>query len=79
MYRRPHHSKYCQAPFAGVVQPLQAYASCYNQAKAAGLVSDIWQMRQIIADSLDLVRYEPQDKAQWDAAYEKYIAITSKQ
>ena len=59
-------------------QECTALGNIMLQAKAAGLVSDIWQMRQIIADTLDLVRYEPQDKAQWDAAYEKYLAITSK-
>ena len=48
------------------------------QAKAAGLVSDIWGMRGIIANSIDLVRYEPQDKAMWDAAYDKYLNITNK-
>ena len=48
------------------------------QAKGAGLVSDIWQMRRIIANSVNLVRYEPQDKAQWDAAFEKYLTITNK-
>ena len=45
------------------------------QAKAAGLVQDIWEMRQIIANSLELVRYEPADKEVWDAAYEKYLSI----
>jgi rhamnulokinase len=47
------------------------------QAKAAGLVGDIWQMRQIIANSLELVKYEPQDQALWDAAYENYLRITN--
>ena len=47
------------------------------QAKASGLVKDIWEMRQIIANSLELVQYEPADKAQWDAAYEKYLGIVS--
>ena len=46
------------------------------QAKAAGLVKDIWQMREIIANSLELVRYEPQDKDVWDKAFEKYLQIT---
>ena len=46
------------------------------QAKAAGLVSDIWEMRRIIANSLELVRYEPQDKEAWDEAYERYLDIT---
>ena len=47
------------------------------QAKAAGLVKDIWEMRGIIANSLDLVKYEPADKAAWDEAYEKYLRITN--
>ena len=46
------------------------------QAKAAGQVKDIWEMRQIIANSLELVKYEPQDKAAWDAAFDKYLRIT---
>ena len=48
------------------------------QAKAAGLVKDIWEMRQIIANSLDLVKYEPTDKEAWDQAFEKYLRITNK-
>ena len=55
-----------------------ALGNIMMQAQAAGLVSDIWQMRQIIANSIDLVTYTPQDKALWDAAYEKYLKITSK-
>ncbi len=46
------------------------------QAKAAGMVSDIWQMRRIIANSLELVKCEPQDQAAWDKAFEKYLEIT---
>jgi rhamnulokinase len=33
-------------------------------------------MRQIIANSIDLVTYTPQDKALWDAAYQRYLEIT---
>ena len=47
------------------------------QAKAMGEVKDIWQMRTIIADSLDMQHYQPQDKAVWDAAYDKYLHITN--
>ena len=46
------------------------------QAKAAGLIDDIWQMRAIIANSIELKAFEPQDKEIWDAAYEKYLEIT---
>jgi len=46
------------------------------QAKAAGEVGDVWDMRRIIANSIDLVHYEPMaEKAEWDAAYEKYLSI----
>jgi len=48
------------------------------QAKAAGVVSDIWEMRRIIANSLQLVKYEPTDKALWDQGYEKYLKIADK-
>ena len=48
------------------------------QAKTAGEVKDIWEMRQIIANSLELVRYEPQCKEAWDKAYEKYLSIVDK-
>ena len=53
-----------------------ALGNIMMQAQSAGLVNDIWQMRQIIANSIDLVTYTPQDKALWDAAYEKYLKIT---
>lgn len=46
------------------------------QAKAAGLVKDVWEMRKIIADSLQLKRFEPAEKAEWDAAYKKFQEIT---
>ena len=53
-----------------------ALGNIMMQAQSAGLVNDIWQMRQIIANSIDLVRYEPKDKELWDKAYEKYLEIT---
>ena len=45
------------------------------QAKSVGVVKDIWEMRKIIANSLQLVTYEPQDQAVWDAAFETYLNI----
>ena len=46
------------------------------QAKAAHMVNDIWEMRQIIANSLELVKYEPTDKEVWDQAFDRYLRIT---
>lgn len=47
------------------------------QAKAAGLVNDMFEMRKIIADSIELMRYQPQDSALWDEAYQRYLSVTS--
>ena len=46
------------------------------QAKSAGSVKDIWEMRRIIANSLKLVKYEPTDQTAWDAAFDRYLEIT---
>ncbi len=45
------------------------------QAKACGEVGDVWAMRKIIGASIQLDRYEPQDKEAWDAAYTRYLAV----
>lgn len=45
------------------------------QAKAAGEVKDLWDMRKVIANSLNLKHFSPADKEIWDAAYVKYLTI----
>jgi rhamnulokinase len=45
------------------------------QAKASGDVNDIWEMRKIIADSIEIKVFEPQNTEAWDAAYEKYLKL----
>ena len=47
------------------------------QAKAAGEVKDLWDMRKVIANSLNLKRFSPADKEIWEAAYVKYLKILS--
>lgn len=42
------------------------------QAKAAGLVSDRFEMRHIIAESIDMTTYLPLDKEIWENAYERF-------
>lgn len=46
------------------------------QAKAAGLVSDMFEMRKIIANSIELASYVPQDTEAWDEAYRRYEEVT---
>jgi len=47
------------------------------QAKAEGVVKDIWQMRAIIAGGLDLQHFLPKETEAWDAAYVQYLHITN--
>ena len=44
------------------------------QAKAAGIVSNMFDMRRIIADSIDIKTYQPQEN--WDDAYALYLNVT---
>ena len=53
-------------------QECTALGNIMLQAKAAGAVGRIFDMRRIIAESVTMKRYEPQDKALWDEAYEKF-------
>lgn len=45
------------------------------QAKTAGLVDDIWQMRKIIADSIAIAKYEPADNAVWEHTFERFLDV----
>ena len=58
-------------------QECTAIGNIMLQAKASGDVADIWAMRQMIANSVEMVAYHPTaDKAAWDTAYERYLEIT---
>ena len=68
----------CDVEVLAGPQECTAIGNIMLQAKASGDVSDVWQMRQIIANSVEMVAYHPSgDKAAWDAAYEKYLTITN--
>ena len=42
------------------------------QAKAAGVVNDIFDMRRIIAQSIEMQTYQPHHTAEWDEAYARF-------
>lgn len=43
------------------------------QAKSAGLVSNLDDMRRIIRNSVETEQYQPQDSEVWEKAYDKYL------
>ena len=46
------------------------------QAKAAGLVGDLFDMRRLIANSIETKHYEPQEAEEWNRGYERYLEMT---
>ncbi|BBE16436.1 rhamnulokinase [Aquipluma nitroreducens] len=46
------------------------------QAKALGYVGSLTEIRQIIANSSELVRFIPSGELDWDEAYNRYLRIT---
>ena len=52
-----------------------AIGNLLMQAKAAGLVSDKKEMRQIIRNSVELEVFYPEYSQVWDSNYQKYLAI----
>ena len=68
----------CNVEVLAGPQECTAIGNIMLQAKASGDVADIWAMRAIIANSVEMVPYHPTgDKAAWEQAYEKYLRISN--
>ena len=59
-------------------QECTALGNIMVQAKAAGEVRDLWEMRKVISDSIELKHFSPRDQALWDAAYDRFLAVVEK-
>jgi hypothetical protein len=46
-----------------------------GQALALGHVGSLSEIRSIVAESVELKTYEPQDAAAWEAAYKRFQEI----
>ena len=40
-------------------------------------MKDMFEMRSIIANSIELKTYQPQDADAWNEAYERYLKVTN--
>ena len=45
------------------------------QLIALGEIKDLSEARDVIANSFEIEHFVPQDKAAWDAAYEKFVTL----
>lgn len=59
--------------------PVEATATgnLMMQALAAGEVGSLREAREVVRRSFDMRRYEPQDRAAWDEAYGRFLALLS--
>lgn len=55
-----------------------ALGNVLMQIKAAGKVESLEQMRSISAASVELKEYLPEDREEWDKAYNSFIEIQNK-
>jgi rhamnulokinase len=60
-----------------VTGPVEATAlgNVLLQARTAGEVSTLAQIRDVVRASSQMQRYEPQDAAHWKTAYERFLAL----
>ena len=54
-----------------------AYGNIMIQAKSAGLVNSLQEMRQIIRESIHIEEYQPQKSLEWGKAYNQFIEIVN--
>ena len=78
-----HNKQLCQATADAcqcrvVAGPVEATAigNVLVQAIAAGDIGSIGEARQIVRNSFAMERYEPQNAAIWDEAFERYSKLT---
>ena len=66
----------CNVEVLAGPQECTAIGNIMLQAKSSGDVCDMWDMRRIIANSVDMVSYHPTgDEAAWKTAFEKFIKL----
>ena len=71
----------CGRPvYAGPVEAT-AIGNIAAQAIALGAIKDMWEAREIIANSFEIKEYqpEPEKKAAWDEAYGRFLKLIEKQ
>jgi rhamnulokinase len=63
-------------PVAAGPSEATAIGNIMLQAKAAGCVDSLLEMRQIIAESVHIDEFSPENSEVWAEAYKKFLAVT---
>ena len=66
----------CEVRVLAGPQECTALGNIMMQAKACGLVNDIWEMRKLIASAIEMQCFEPTNHSEiWAKAYDEYLCI----
>lgn len=65
----------CNVTVLAGPQECTALGNILVQAKAAGLVGDVWEMRRLVTQATDLQRFEPHSNADWDTAFKRFLSF----
>ncbi|MDD5672843.1 MAG: rhamnulokinase [Chitinivibrionales bacterium] len=65
----------CGVPVLAGPQEATIIGNVLTQAMAGKRIASLKEMRAIVRRSFPLKRYEPADRTQWDAAYERFVRI----
>ena len=63
-----------------ITGPVEATAlgNVLLQARTAGSISTLSQIRDVVRASSTMKRYEPRDTSAWNAAYQRFVALKAK-
>ncbi len=63
-----------------ITGPVEATAlgNVLLQARTSGSISTLSQIREVVRASSTMKRYEPRDTAAWNAAYQRFVALSTK-
>jgi rhamnulokinase len=65
----------CNRPVAAGPIEATAIGNLMIQAVAAGDVASIAESREVIRRSFEVKKYQPQNTAVWDQAFERFVAL----
>ncbi len=60
-----------------IAGPVEATAlgNAIMQLRGIGMLTDVWEARELLKDTLDLEYYHPQSGADWDTAYTRFMEL----
>lgn len=61
-----------------IAGPVEATAlgNAIMQLRGIGILTDVWEAREVLKETLELEYYHPQTGTDWDTAYTRFMGLT---